>query len=441
LAVRLRPTPEALTIPDVTSPSGKTGVWLIGAHGGLATTILAGTRMIVRGLVSTTGLLTETLAFSKLDLPALGDLVFGGHDIRQSTVFQSAREINAENRTFDIEKLMEVKEDLDAIDAEICHGTAHNCGPAIQRLGGRRTESRNLTLRQIIERLQADLRQFMDRHRLTSTVVVNVASTEPPIPPRLAQLSLKSLEGILDRNDKGRVRASVLYGYAAAGLGCPFINFTPNAGCLLPAIQTLARRNRAPLMGNDGKTGETLVKSALAPMFKYRNLRVLTWQGYNILGDRDGQVLSNPAHKRAKIVTKDGVLSHILGYPLHTHVGIDYVPSLKDQKTAWDFIHFAGFLDFKMSLQFTWQGCDAILAAPVVLDMVRLAEAAHRYEEMGLMTQLACFFKSPVGVDEHDLHFQFHHLLDYVSARRSGRPWKSGLVVRAGEIKLPARRR
>jgi myo-inositol-1-phosphate synthase len=134
------------------------------------------------------------------------------------------------------------------------------------------------------------------------------------------------------------------------------------------------------------------------------------------------------------------VLSHILGYPLHTHVGIDFVPSLKDQKTAWDFIHFAGFLDYKMSLQFTWQGCDAILAAPIVLDMVRLAEFAKRSGERGLMTQLSCFFKSPVGVDEHDLHFQFHHLMDWVRARRKGAPWTSGLVAKHGQVRLPAGR-
>ena len=190
-------------------------------------------------------------------------------------------------------------------------------------------------------------------------------------------------------------------------------------------------------MGNDGKTGETLVKSALAPMFKYRNLKVLTWQGYNILGDRDGQVLADPENKRAKIESKDGVLSHILGYPLHTHVGIDYVPSLNDLKTAWDFIHFKGFLDFKMSLQFTWQGCDAILAAPIVIDMVRFAEFARRKGEAGLMTWLSCFFKSPVGVDEHDLHFQFHHLMDYAHSHLKGKKWEAGIVARTGQVKLP----
>jgi len=108
------------------------------------------------------------------------------------------------------------------------------------------------------------------------------------------------------------------------------------------------------------------------------------------------------------------LLEEILGYHLHTHVGIDYVASLKDMKTAWDFIHFQGFMDFKMSMQFTWQGCDAILAAPLVLDMIRLADFAARQEESGRMIQLSSFFKSPLGVKEHDLHFQFHALMDYI---------------------------
>ncbi len=125
-------------------------------------------------------------------------------------------------------------------------------------------------------------------------------------------------------------------------------------------------------------------------------------------------MLADSENKRAKIESKDALLSKILGYPLHTHVGIDYVPSLNDLKTAWDFIHFQGFLGFKMSMQFTWQGCDAILAAPIVLDMVRLADIAQRRGEGGPMRHLSCFFKSPVEVDQHDLHLQWHLLTDYV---------------------------
>ena len=137
-------------------------------------------------------------------------------------------------------------------------------------------------------------------------------------------------------------------------------------------------------------------------------------RGYNILGDRDGVVLANAENKQAKVDSKDALLSAILGYPLHTHVGIDYVPSLNDLKTAWDFIHFQGFLGYKMSLQFTWQGCDAILAAPIVLDLVRLAAVAQERGEGGPMRHASCFFKRPLEVDEHDLHLQWHLFADYV---------------------------
>ncbi|MFG0317183.1 MAG: inositol-3-phosphate synthase, partial [Planctomycetota bacterium JB042] len=116
----------------------------------------------------------------------------------------------------------------------------------------------------------------------------------------------------------------------------------------------------------------------------------------------------------SKVSSKDQVLSRILGYPLHTHVGIDFVPSLKDMKTAWDFVHFQGFLGFPMVMQFIWQGCDAVLAAPIVLDLVRLTDLALRRGESGPMPHLACFFKSPHRVDEHDFHRQWDRLMAYV---------------------------
>ena len=222
---------------------------------------------------------------------------------------------------------------------------------------------------------------FRERNRLENVIVLNLASTEPLVEQRPEHESLEALNEALSDDRREVVRASTLYSYAAADLGFAFINFTPSNACLPLAIEQLFNERGSVYMGSDGKTGETLVKSALAPMFKYRNLRVLSWQGYNILGDRDGRVLANEKNKAAKVSTKDSLLPKILGYPLHTHVGIDFVPSLSDFKTAWDFIHFLGFLDTKMSLQFTWQGNDSILAAPLVLDMVRFADFARRQGE------------------------------------------------------------
>ena len=168
--------------------------------------------------------------------------------------------------------------------------------------------------------------------------------------------------------------------------------------------------------GKDGKTGETLLKSVLAPMFAARNIRILSWVGHNIFGNRDGLVLDDPHNKASKIRTKDQVISQIVGYKPQTHVSIEYIESLDDWKTAWDFIHFRGFLGVKMSMQFTWQGCDSLLAAPLVIDLARLALHAQRRGEVGVMRHLACFFKSPMGVEEHDFFRQFAMLEQYARA-------------------------
>ena len=160
-------------------------------------------------------------------------------------------------------------------------------------------------------------------------------------------------------------------------------------------------------MGYDGKTGETLMKSVLAPMFAHRNLEVMSWVGHNIFGNMDGKVLDDPANKKSKVTSKDRLLGQILGYPPQTLVSIEYIASLGDWKTAWDHIHFRGFLGTPMTLQFIWQGCDSLLAAPLVLDLVRFAERAWRRGDTGVLTFLASFFKSPLGTDEHDFAVQF----------------------------------
>ena len=150
-------------------------------------------------------------------------------------------------------------------------------------------------------------------------------------------------------------------------------------------------------MGHDGKTGETLLKSTLAPMFAARNLEVMSWVGHNIFGNLDGLVLDDPANKAAKMKSKDQLVGDILGYDPQTLVSIEYIESLADWKTAWDHIHFQGFLNTPMTLQFIWQGCDSLLAAPLVLDLIRFTEREQRRGTSGVMTQLSSFFKSPMG--------------------------------------------
>jgi myo-inositol-1-phosphate synthase len=387
---------------------------MVGALGGIATTMVLGARAIVQELVADTGMVTNRPEFGPAELVGLDDLVFGGHDVRSSDYWESAYQVYKLSGSLDLEVIQKLRPELEDISKNLRIGTAVNCGDAIEDLITDDQARGDESLREVIARIRGDIQAFAEEHDLARVVVVNLASTEPDLGDDELPDSVEALEALLDGNDPKRIRPSMLYAYAAFAEGCGYLNFTPSTAALGGAMAEVGRSAGVPYMGNDGKTGETLVKSALAPMFKYRNLRVLSWQGYNILGDRDGQILSHSDNLASKVRTKDAVLQGILGYPLHTHVGIDYVESLDDRKTAWDFIHFQGFLDHKMSMQFTWQGCDAILAAPLVLDMVRLSDLAMRRGEAGPMEHLACYFKSPVGVAQHDLHEQFNAMIDYL---------------------------
>ncbi|MBL8751923.1 MAG: inositol-3-phosphate synthase [Planctomycetes bacterium] len=401
-----------------TSRPQRLGVWLFGAYGGLATTLVVGTRAIARGLAEPRGLATELPVANGIPFQDLGGIVFGGHEIRDSDYTSAATEIHARTGSLPPELLRPLRKDLAAASRNVVVGAMPNPGRTIASLADRALRHEKLAV--AAERIRADLRAFRTANRLDRVVCVNLTSTEPALRPSPAHRSLAAFERALQKNDERAVRPSAIYAWAAAKEGHPFVHFTPSGSALLPAIQEAFAQSGTPFMGRDGKTGETLVKSALAPMFAHRNLRVLSWQGYNILGDRDGRVLSDSANKKTKVATKDALLPSILGYPLHTHVGIDYVPSLHDLKTAWDFVHFEGFLGFKMALQFTWQGCDAILAAPLVLDLVRFADLAQRRGESGPMPHLACFFKQPFGVAEHDLHVQWQMLVAYLERVRAG---------------------
>jgi myo-inositol-1-phosphate synthase len=260
--------------------------------------------------------------------------------------------------------------------------------------------------RESVRRLQADLQAFQKAEGVDNVIVVNVASTEPAtnyvdLPPRWPDL-----ERLLDEGASSPLSASSLYAIAALDLGMPYINFTPSPGATPAAIGELAVQRKTCHAGQDGKTGETLLKSVLAPMFAARNLEVMSWVGHNIFGNLDGQVLDDPINKSAKIEGKDKLLGHILGYDPQTLVTIEYIRSMGDWKTAWDHIHFRGFLSTPMTMQFTWQGCDSLLAAPLVLDLVRFVELSHRRGETGLLSHLGSFFKRPLGLENHAFDHQ-----------------------------------
>jgi myo-inositol-1-phosphate synthase len=258
------------------------------------------------------------------------------------------------------------------------------------------------------------LKEFRERNKLDQLVVANVSSTEPPRELDERYSNIAKFRAALETKDS-TIPASALYGWAALDLGVPYINFTPSLGSSFPAALELAKEKKASVSGKDGKTGETLMKTVLAPMFAYRNLKILSWVGHNIFGNRDGVVLDDPANKASKVQTKDQVVSSIVGYKPQTLVSIEYIQSLDDWKTAWDHIHFQGFLGTKMILQFLWQGCDSLLAAPLLIDIVRLTLLAQRRGEVGVLKHLACFFKSPMGCDEHDFFKQMEMLTEYVA--------------------------
>jgi myo-inositol-1-phosphate synthase len=400
--------------------SGRAGLWLIGAYGGVGTTVAVGLSALARGTASLSGLVTALPAFEACDLADPADLVIGGHELRQSSYVEAADILSQKAGILSSDLLKACRNDLADASARIRPGLATGAGKCIEQMADWPDATRPESCRATIARLQKDWSDFRATHDLEQMVVINVASTEPPCPPAPCHDSLDELAKAIHGSDRTGLPASSLYAYAAIDAGYPYVNFTPSQGASTPALQKLAIERSCPIAGQDAKTGETLIKSVLAPMFLARNLKVLSWFGQNLIGNRDGQVLRDPANKSAKIASKDQVIAGVLGYQPQTQIGIEYVPSLDDWKTAWDFIHFQGFLGVKMSMQFTWQGCDSILAAPLVIDLARLALLAQRRGERGVMGHLACFFKSPLGVDEHDFFKQFEALLAYASA--CGRP-------------------
>jgi myo-inositol-1-phosphate synthase len=391
----------------------KLGIWFIGARGSVATTVIAGALALKRKLIPLTGMITATDSFRDLDLVAIESLRFGGCDIRPGSFIESSRQMYIDNICIDARLLEAISPDLEAIEPFISMGTLRNCGDAIQGLVSVEKESKR-SLNDEIDIIKSHLRKFKKENDLEEVVVVNLASTEPLLELEDCHMNIEAFEECLDKNRDDSIRASTLYAYSAIQEDCPFINFNASNGALIPAIVKLAKMRSIPVMGNDGKTGETLVKSVLAPLFTSRNLEVLSWEGFNILGNMDGKVLGHPQNKEAKLKTKDQSLSNILGYSPHSRVNIEYVPSLGDQKIAWDFIHFRGFMGIPMTMQVIWQGFDSILAAPLILDLVRLTELSKKHGHEGLMPHLALFFKAPLGVKEHRLFEQHSMLMDYV---------------------------
>jgi myo-inositol-1-phosphate synthase len=378
----------------------KTGLWLIGGRGSVATTTIAGAAALKDGLVQPTGLVTELPPFTSAALPGVEDLVFGGHDLAETPLSDRAQAL-AQAGVIPQWLPQAVAGALAEAEADLRPGIS------LDELGGAPLP--------LVRGIQGDLDAFRERHGLARVVVVNVSSTEAFAAPDLAHESLPALEGALG-GGQPVLTATGLYAYAALDAGCPYVDFTPSLGTHVPALFDLARARGVPFAGNDGKTGETLLKTALAPVFVSRALRVRSWTATNILGGGDGAALADPTRGRAKLDSKRRSLEAILGDGVELPVSIEYVADMGEWKTAWDHVSFEGFLGTRMRMQFIWEGCDSALAAPLVLDLARLAALAHAAGASGPLAPLAFFFTDPWGTAEHRLEQQFELLCDWAAS-------------------------
>jgi myo-inositol-1-phosphate synthase len=382
------------------------GVYFIGARGNVATTAMVGATAIAQGRMPATGMVTDGPEFKGLPLAGLQDLVFGGADVSTTLLSRKALELG-EARVLPESLARDLGPELDVLDKQIntVKGFAFGATPE----GGYRAE---------LTRIEERLARFRSDHNLDRVIVVNLCSTEPHFPETADFDTPEKLMEALAKAGGGFCTGTLLAALAALRQGCAYINFTPSQASELPALRKVARDSRLPHAGKDGKTGETLLKTVLGPMFLARNLKVLSWIGNNFLGNNDGAVLDAPASKDSKLRQKDAALKEMLGGAF-VKTDIQYVPSLGDWKTAWDLIHFQGFLGTPMTMTFTWQGCDSALAAPLVLDIVRLTDLAWQRGESGMLAQLAPFFKNPLDGHTHDFHQQMAGLYTWVDTMRA----------------------
>ena len=396
----------------------RVGVAVVGLGGAVASTAAAGVELMRLGLAGTDGLPLADIApggrFSPVEgIPRYTDLVFAGWDVVPDDLATAAEGHGVLSPS-----------DLAAAAPALSEIVPW---PAVaDRSWCRNADGRHLvvadTRRGAVEHIRADLRAFAEQ--VDSVVVVNLGSTE-----RLADTSspalatIEGLEAALDAGDPG-VPPAVLYAYAAIREGLPYVNFTPSLACDAPALIDLATELGVPIAGKDGKTGQTFVKTLIAPGLRSRALRVEGWFSMNILGNRDGEALDDPESNASKLATKAEALDDILGYHVEDHiVRIEYYKPRGDAKEAWDNIDVVGFLGEKMQLKVNFLCKDSILAAPLVLELARLLDLAAQRGDGGVQEHLGAFFKAPMvpagaGAPEHAFHRQEEALVQWLGAGR-----------------------
>jgi len=407
---------------------GKLGVMIPGM-GAVATTFVAGVETVRRGLGKPIGSLTQmgTIRLGKrtagrspminkfVPLARLDDLVFTGWDLFEDNMYESAVNAGVLERSL----LDPIKDFLSSITPR----KAVFSRDYVKKLDGPNVKKGKNKM-ELAEHVREDIRDFKKTSGARRFVMMWCGSTEIFLKPSAVHQSLKAFENGLLKNDRN-IAPSMIYAYAALSEGVPFANGAPNLTVDLPVMRELSRRNNAPICGKDFKTGQTLMKTVLAPAFKARMLGLAGWYSTNILGNRDGEVLDDPESFKTKEESKLGVLEHILQpkmYPdlygkIFHKVRINYYPPRGDNKEGWDNIDIFGWLGYPMQIKVDFLCRDSILAAPIVLDLVLFLDLAQRSSELrgiGIQEWLSFYFKSPMTAPglypEHDLFIQLMKL-------------------------------
>ena len=387
----------------------KLGIAIIGLGGAVGTTMVAGIELLKKNLIGTEGLPLAELDKNLIkDLAEYENIVFGGWDLFGEHLAKAAEEhdVLTHKQFVAVEDALRKLKPWRAVENE----------EFLVNIRGENKVSRNNSHRETIDKLRKDLREF--QKSCDDAVVINLASTE-----KLADEgneifnSIEGFEKALD-DDSKEISPAMLYAYAAIAEGVPYGNFTPSVSADTPALIQFAERQNVPLAGKDGKTGQTMIKSVLAPALKTRALRVEGWYSTNILGNRDGLALSNEESLASKVKTKGSVLDDILGYRVEDHiVDIRYYRPRGDNKEAWDNIDVRGFLGQPMQIKVNFLCKDSILAAPLAIEIARLLNLAKHRNEKGIQEQLSIFFKLPMSRQEkpeHAFHRQEQMLLDWL---------------------------
>ena len=407
---------------SITKPEGKLGVLVVGLGGAVATTFVCGTLSVRKGQAQPIGSISQlsTLSLGKgvdkrepyikdiVPISDLKDLVFGGWDIFPENAYEAARHAEVLNK----EDLDKVKEELEMIKP--MKGAFDQ--NFVKRLNGTWVkESTNKW--DLVESIREDIRKFKAENGCDRVVVIWAASTEVYVPMSETHMTLAALEAAMKANSE-EIAPSMCYAYAAVAEGVPFINGAPALTVDMPAIWQLAEKNQVAICGKDFKTGQTMMKTVLAPMLKTRMLGLSGWFSTNILGNRDGEVLDDPDSFKTKEVSKLSVIDTILEPAKHPElygdiyhkVRINYYPPRKDNKEGWDNIDIYGWMGYPMQLKVDFLCRDSILAAPLCLDLVLFTDLAQRAGMSGIQHWLSFYFKSPMheldSNPEHDLFTQ-----------------------------------